>query len=79
MKFTFAHYRETFLPGAHLIIQIHFENTPREAARVNTLAASLPLQSTFWNLHNSDASQYYFELSGKLCSAEASSGNSGNT
>ena len=34
---------ETFLSGVHLNYQNHFEDTPREAARVNTLAASLLL------------------------------------
>ena len=34
---------ETFFAGVHLNYQNHFEDTPREAARVHTLAASLLL------------------------------------
>ena len=35
--------RETFSAAVHLYNQYHFEDTPREAARVQTLAASLLL------------------------------------
>src|SRR5262249_55951804 len=42
--------RETFFAGEHLNYQNHFEDTPREAARVHTLAASLLLGTIFYEL-----------------------------
>jgi hypothetical protein len=39
--------RETFYAAVHLYNQYHFEDTPREAARVQTLAASLLLRQCF--------------------------------
>jgi hypothetical protein len=40
--------RETFCAAVHLYNQYHFEDTPREAARVQTLAASLLLEPVFF-------------------------------
>jgi hypothetical protein len=73
--------RETFLAAMHLTYQNHFEDTPREAARVHTLAASLLLGARFpqLNIFLSFQNLEEPEFEGKLFSAASSSGNSGKT
>ncbi len=43
--------QETFFAGGHLILQNHFEDTPREAVRVFALTASLLLGLFFHGIH----------------------------